>query len=123
MLQFFTNGILRQLSSTPSFQLHPVSYFCGQIYGHHQEGRSGCQAGLGADNIVKTFTEALSRISIDQQVERESAKANLDELKGQLAHLQTLLEERGGSKKRRKIDLTGLLASPLIICIFTESVN
>jgi hypothetical protein len=58
------------------------------------------------ENIAKTFSATMSRLAIDQQLERESSKAYHDEMKSQITFLQGLVEDvaqgHARPRKRRK---------------------
>ncbi|KAK7049043.1 hypothetical protein R3P38DRAFT_3345932 [Favolaschia claudopus] len=56
-------------------------------------------------NIANTFTAAMSRLAIDQEIERQANQTYQDDLKSQLTVLQDLIEHNGSrTKKKRKTD-------------------
>ncbi|KAK7008468.1 hypothetical protein R3P38DRAFT_3210716 [Favolaschia claudopus] len=62
-------------------------------------------------NIANTFTAAMSRLAIDQEIERQANQTYQDDLKSQLTVLQDLIEHNGSrTKKKRKTD--GYSVSP-----------
>ncbi|KAK7024129.1 hypothetical protein R3P38DRAFT_3270510 [Favolaschia claudopus] len=62
-------------------------------------------------NIANTFNAAMSRLAIDQEIERQTNQVYQDDLKSKLSVLQDLIEQ-GGSRPKKKRKTDGYSVSP-----------